>query len=182
MKVEELLSRRNMRVFNLAAIALVTIAWGIRFYYFKEHEEVVENEIDVEVSSGTSDSNLKTVKLEKETVQDGFWMVMFTLFVFPCLIFIFIMQEFQVKGDWHGPIYRSYYFLDYYIGKGFYLLLLVALILQHRDVAQYLIVCAIMIVIAADFIYPCLLTNEPINGESAMVMIVMTDKNILNEL
>ena len=31
--------------------------------------------------------------LEKVEVQDGFWMVIYTIFIFPVLIFIFVVQE-----------------------------------------------------------------------------------------
>ena len=40
----ELLSKRNMKALNLLAIAIVVIAWLIRFYYFTKREDIVENE------------------------------------------------------------------------------------------------------------------------------------------
>jgi len=40
----ELLSKRNMRALNILGIALVVIAWLIRFYYFTKRVEVIENE------------------------------------------------------------------------------------------------------------------------------------------
>lgn len=40
----ELLSKRNMKVLNLLAIALVVIAWLIRFYYFTKRDNVIEND------------------------------------------------------------------------------------------------------------------------------------------
>lgn len=133
MTIEEVLCNRNMRIFNLAAIFLITVGWVIRFYYFGKREEVKEVEVDAIIIEG-EEPGIRAVKLAKVTVQDGFWLICYTLFIFPALIFIFIMQEFQVKGDWHGPVYRSFYFLDYYFGKGIYLLLCASLILQHRDI------------------------------------------------
>lgn len=38
MKAEELLSQRNMRIFNLASIGLVTVTNLIRLYYFGKRE------------------------------------------------------------------------------------------------------------------------------------------------
>ena len=40
----EILSKRNMKALNLIAIAIVIIAWLIRFYYFTKREHIVENE------------------------------------------------------------------------------------------------------------------------------------------
>ena len=43
---EDVLSRRNMRLFNLGAMILITIAWAVRFFYFKKREEIVEKEVE----------------------------------------------------------------------------------------------------------------------------------------
>ena len=45
MSVETALSRRNMHILNLAAMALITVAWLIRFYYFGKREELVEEKV-----------------------------------------------------------------------------------------------------------------------------------------
>ena len=66
-KVEDVLTRKNMRYLNLAGMLLITVAWIIRFYYFKKREEVVESEVDA-ASGATLDVNERTVKLEKVTV------------------------------------------------------------------------------------------------------------------
>ena len=67
-KVEDVLTRKNMRYLNLAGMLLITVAWIIRFYYFKKREEVVEREVDTDASGATLDVNERTVKLEKVTV------------------------------------------------------------------------------------------------------------------
>ena len=46
MGAEDVLSRRNMRLFNLGAMILITIAWAVRFFYFKKREEIVEKEVE----------------------------------------------------------------------------------------------------------------------------------------
>ena len=56
---------------------------------------------------------------------------MYTLFVLPFLIFVFIVQEFQVSHERLIWVKHSFYFLDYHFGKGMYLLLCASLILQH---------------------------------------------------
>ena len=66
-KVEDVLTRKNMRYLNLAGMLLITVAWIIRFYYFKKREGVVESEVDA-ASGATLDVNERTVKLEKVTV------------------------------------------------------------------------------------------------------------------
>ena len=66
-KVEDVLTRKNMRYLNLAGMLLITVAWIIRFYYFKKREEVIESEVDA-ASGATLDVNERTVKLEKVTV------------------------------------------------------------------------------------------------------------------
>lgn len=85
MSVETALSRRNMRIINLAAISLIAIAWIVRFYYFGKREEIVEKTV--------TDGKTTSTTLVKTEVQDGFWLIVYTLFVFPFLIFIFVCQE-----------------------------------------------------------------------------------------
>ena len=80
-----------MRLFNLGAMILITVAWAVRFFYFKKREEIVEKEVEQDNSSGTG--KVTVVVLEKVDVQDGFWMVIYTIFIFPVLIFIFVVQE-----------------------------------------------------------------------------------------
>ena len=161
MKADDLLSKRNMRLFNLGALGLILIAWCVRFYYFAEHDKIVEVDYNSDtvtatvldadvtysvsgqavvdtttstattttadattVSTGstrrnlqttttastnttattaaavaidsTEEDNIRTVRMEKVYYQDGFWVVLYTLFVFPLLIFVFLMQELQV--------------------------------------------------------------------------------------
>jgi len=58
---------------------------------------------------------------------------------------------------------RNFYFLDYYIGKGLYLLLLASLILQHQEMLQWIVTVALSFVIVIDMVHGCLLGAEPIN-------------------
>lgn len=74
----ELLSKRNMKALNLVGITLVVIAWLTRFYYFTKRVDIVEN---------ADGSVTQTV------VQDGIWLILYTLVVFPMLITIFIFTE-----------------------------------------------------------------------------------------
>ena len=74
----ELLSKRNMKVLNLGAIAIVIIAWLIRFYYFTKREDIVEN------ADGT---------VTQTEIQDSLMLMMYTLLVFPLLIAIFLITE-----------------------------------------------------------------------------------------
>lgn len=109
----ELLSKRNMKALNLLALAIVVIAWLIRFYYFTKREDIVENE------DGT---------VTQTEVQDGLMLIIYTLVVFPILILIFVCTELQLKPK-IANFCKNFYFLDYYLGKGLYLLLLTSLIL-----------------------------------------------------
>ena len=93
MKAEELLSAKNMKVFNLGAISVVTIAWLVRFYYFSKREYITEVQTELTNADGTTYTGSR---LDKSYLQDGFWMVIYTLFVFPVLIFFFLVQLFQV--------------------------------------------------------------------------------------
>ena len=43
-KVDEVFSKRNMRILNLVATLLVIIAWIARFYYITKREIIVEKE------------------------------------------------------------------------------------------------------------------------------------------
>jgi len=52
MGLAELLSRKNMRLFNVGAIAVATIAWLCRFYYFAKREEIVESEVEYPNTDG----------------------------------------------------------------------------------------------------------------------------------
>ena len=126
MKAEELLSRRNMRFFNFGAIGLVTIAWLVRFYYFGKLETVIE------VPVATTDSNgdiVTSTALQKVYARDSFWLFLYTLFVIPVLVFIFVIQELQVSNERLAFICQHFYFLDYHLGKAFYLLMLASFIL-----------------------------------------------------
>ena len=96
MKLEELLSLRNMRLFNLGAIGLIFLANLIRFYYFGKREKFIEREAE------TTDANGDTVTalvVEKTFARDSFWLMLYTLFVMPTMIFIFILQELQVSNE-----------------------------------------------------------------------------------
>ena len=114
----EILSKRNMKVLNLLGIALIIIAWLIRFYYFTKRDDIVEN----------ADGTVTHVE-----VQDGLWLMIHTMVVFPILIGIFLVTELQVKQEKLAPLCKHFYLLDYYLGKGLYLLLLTSLVLQHGN-------------------------------------------------
>ena len=129
MKLEELLSKRNMRIINLASIGVVTIANFIRFYYFGERERFVEKTVERIENNSVVSSNV----VEKTFERDSFWMFTYTLFLIPVFIFIFILQELQVSTERLAFITEHFKFLDYHIGKGLYLLLLTSFILQHED-------------------------------------------------
>ena len=57
--------------------------------------------------------------------------MIYTLFVIPFLLFVFIVQELQVTYTHLAFVKHHFYFLDYHFGKGLYLLMLIGLILQH---------------------------------------------------
>ena len=116
-----------MRILNLGALLLAAIAWITRFMYFVKREEMIERE--VETTDEKTGETITTTTLEKIEVSDSFWMIVFTLAVLPVLIFIFLMQELQVKNARLAPICRHFYFLDYYAGKAIYLFLLLSLIM-----------------------------------------------------
>ena len=126
MGLSELLSRKNMRLINLGAIGVITVAWLVRFYYFTKREVVTEVEQEFKDASGRKST---ATVLSKVEVQDNFWMVLYTLFVLPALIFIFVIQELQVQQERLAPISKHFYFLDYYFGKAFYILLMTTFIL-----------------------------------------------------
>ena len=76
----------------------------------------------------------------------------------------------------------SFYFLDYHIGKGVYLLLCASLILQHQEVLQWLVAVACMIVVGINMVHPCLVGFEPVNGEGAMITAIQQDRGVLKDL
>ena len=130
--------------------------------------------------SGTG--KVTVVVLEKVNVQDGFWMVIYTIFIFPILIFIFVVQELQPKSDRLASICNNFYFLDYHIGKGLYLMLCGFLVLQHTNVTQWLIALAVISVALVNLVHPCLLGATPINGEMVHVGLARTDATVLRDL
>lgn len=120
-----------MRFLNLGAIGLVTVANLVRFYYFGKRENFIEREVvTIDLNGESSSEN----KVEKTYERDSFWMFIYTLFVMPVLIFIFVVQEMQVSNERLAFISEHFRCLDYHIGKGGYLLLLICFILQHPDV------------------------------------------------
>ena len=163
-----------MRIINLAAIGLITIAWVVRFYYFGKREKIVEEQVTV----GTTTSTM----LVKTEVRDGFWLVIYTLFVLPFMIFVFVCQELQISSERLAWVKLSFYFLDYHIGKALYLLLCASLILQHSDVLQWLVAVACFIIVGVNFVHPCLIGLDPINGEGAMILSIQQDRGVLKDL
>ena len=174
-----LMQRRNMRFFNMGAAGLVTLAFLIRFYYFGKREVFIE----VEYSSVNNDGETVTgTQVEKAYQRDSFWMFLYTLFVFPVMIFIFIIQELQVTNERLCWIVDYFCFLDFHINKGLYLLLLLTFILQHNDVIQWLIAIPLFAIIMINFVHPCVMGGDPVNGGGPLVGLAGTDKSIANEL
>lgn len=179
MGVEDKLTKRNMHYANLMAMVVIIIAWGTRFYYISKRETLVETPTTTTAADGTQTT---TLVMEKVYVRDGFWQIAYTLVVFPVLILIFLVQEFQVQNERLNPICRHFYFLDYYIGKGFYLLLVSSLILQHDGILQWLVTIAVIVVVLLDVVHPCLMGSDPINGELTLIAMAGNDKTALKEL
>ena len=174
-----LMQRRNMRFFNMGAAGLVTLAFLIRFYYFGKREVFIE----VEYSSVNNNGETVTgTQVEKAYQRDSFWMFLYTLFVFPVMIFIFIIQELQVTNERLCWIVDYFCFLDFHINKGLYLLLLLTFILQHNDVIQWLIGIPLFAIIMINFVHPCVMGGDPVNGGGPLVGLAGTDKSIANEL
>ena len=46
MGAADVFSKFNMRIINLGAMLLVTIAWLARFMYFVKREEMIEREVE----------------------------------------------------------------------------------------------------------------------------------------
>lgn len=80
------------------------------------------------------------------------------------------MQELQVTNEKLQPICKHFYFLDYYTGKGFYILLLTSFILQHNGVIQWLIAIVLFVVVIVNMANMCLFGADPINGEGVMIV------------
>ena len=113
-KTAELLSKTRMRILNILALVIITIAWVVRFYYFMPQDDTILN----------SDGTVSHVE-----VHDEFWLIIYTTVVLPILIGIFVIVEMQVKHEKLAPFCKHFFFLDYYLGKGLYLLLIVSIIL-----------------------------------------------------
>ena len=54
MGLADILSRKNMRIFNLAACGLAIVAWVVRFWYFTAREELVEVDAEITAADGTT--------------------------------------------------------------------------------------------------------------------------------
>ena len=180
-KADEILSKRNMRLMNIGAITLVTIAWLIRFYYMTERETVDER--TVETVDPVTNSTVTNTELVKTYEQDGFWFIMYTLFIFPILIALFIITEIHPVEGKLASLCKGFHFLDYHIGKALFLLLCATFIWQHTYVVEWLINIAIMIVVIVNFVHPCLLGAQPINGNADITVFkAKTDHSIAKEL
>lgn len=107
-------------------------------------------------------------------------MFIYTLFVLPVFIFIFTVQELQVSTERLAFIVEHFRFLDYHIGKGLYLLLLISIIMQHPDVMQWLISMVLLVAVVLNMVHPCIFGANPINGPS--IALAQTDKGVLTEL
>ena len=118
--------------------------------------------------------------VDKVYTRDSFWMFIYTLFVLPVFIFIFTVQELQVSTERLAFIVEHFRFLDYHIGKGLYLLLLISIIMQHPDVMQWLISMVLLVAVVLNMVHPCIFGANPINGPS--IALAQTDKGVLTEL
>jgi len=168
-----------MHLFNLASIGLVLIANLTRFYYFGKREQFTERE----VASIDEDGDIVTeTVVDKTYARDSFWMMLYTLIVFPIFIFIFIVQELQVTNARLAFVVEHFAFLDYHIGKGLYLLLLISFILQHPYVMQWLMSIVLFVVVVFNLIHPCIFGSNPINGTGPVIGQAQTDKGIMSEL
>ena len=97
------------------------------------------------------------------------------------MVFIFLVQEFQVQHERLAPLCRHFFFLDYYPGKGVYLLLLLSLIMQHTYALQWIIAIALLVVITINIVFPCMLNSEPINGLKPRDMLLNQTEKMVEE-
>ena len=59
--------------------------------------------------------------------------MLFTAVIFPFLIFIFLISELNLKVEKLQFVYKHFSFLDYYVGKAFYIFLFISLLMQHTN-------------------------------------------------
>ena len=83
------------------------------------------------------------------------------------LIAIFVVVEIQVTQEKLALLCKHFFFLDYYLGKGLFLLLMSSLILQHQNMLQWIFAIALSFPIVIDLLHGCLLSAEPINPPPA---------------
>ena len=84
-------------------------------------------------------------KKEKET----FMFYFTTIIVLPALIALFILVELEVKKE---SLCKNFHFLELYIGKGMYLLLLSLMLLEKANAVEIIFGLAILVICVINII------------------------------
>jgi len=127
-----------MRILNMNATFLIVIGVLIRFSYFKAIS--VNQEVSVETGEVDADGNPILETEKKEFWEKQYLFFYFnTIFIFPPLIALLILMEFKVK---HASLGKYFNFLDSYLGKGFYILMLALMILEKTTTVEWIFALA----------------------------------------
>ena len=127
---------RNMRIINMNAIFLIFIGTIVRISYFWGRDKLVETDVTDE-STGE-----ETIVYTKETEYERFMFYVTTVAVLPPLIALYVLVEFGVSKS----LCKNFHFLELYIGKGAYFLMLAFMLLEKLNAVEFIFGLAILVI------------------------------------
>ena len=149
MQLPRFLGKAGMRIINMNAIFLLGIGTIVRFSYFKPSEEITATEVEDEFGETT---NAFEIKVEKER----FMFYFTTLIVLPALIALYVVVELNISES----VSKKFNFLELYIGKAFFLLMLALMLLEKFKPVEIIFAIAILAIVIINFVVGFVRRNE----------------------
>ena len=137
------------------AIFLIFIGTIVRFSYFGGSDKLVETETVNEITGA------KTITHTKVTEYERFWFYFTTLTVLPALIALYVIVEFNISAK----ISKNFNFLQHYIGKGTYFLMLAFMLLEKLNPVEVIFAIAIVVIFAINILAQFKAPKKGLEGE-----------------
>ena len=129
--------KKTMQIINMNAIFLIFIGTLVRFSYFPERSQIIEQTSKDEDTG--EDQVLYETYVENETLGFKFS----TIVLLPVLIVLYVLIELEVSKD---SLCKNFNFLELPVGKGLYLLMLAIVLLEKTNTVEIIFGIAIFVI------------------------------------
>ena len=146
-----ILKKKTMQSVNMNAIFLIFIGTLVRFSYFPERSQIIEQTRKDEETG--EDLVVYQTYVENETLGFKFS----TVLLLPALIVLYVLVELEVSKD---SLCKNFNFLELPIGKGLYLLLLAIVLLEKTNTVEIIFGIAIFVISVLNIVVGVLKRNE----------------------